>query len=135
MRSRRRTPPVLQADSEFSPFRETVLVYVTNRASRREIRAFGDLMVENIVELRLARVARDGGSLTDLSEAPTRNLLRAAAADLRHLEAFLLQIANDADIFVLSRSDRALCRFASHLARAVGAIHQAIERRLRRKER
>jgi len=134
MRSRRRTPPE-QPDSGFSPFRETVLVYVTNRASRREIRAFGDLMVENVVELRLARVARAGRSLTDLSEAPTRNLLRAAAADLRHLEDFLLQIASDADIFVLSRSDRALCRFASHLARAVGAIHRTIERRLRRRER
>ena len=132
MRSRRRTPPVLQADSEFSPFRETVLVYVTSRASRREIRAFGDLMVENIVELRLARVARAGSSLTDLSEAPTRNLLRAAAADLRHLEGFLLQIASDADIFVLSRSDRALCRFARLMARAVGAIQRTIERRLRR---
>ena len=133
MRSRRLTRPGLQPESEFSPFRETVLVYVTNEGSRHEIRAFGDTLVEKFVELRLARIARDGGSLTDLSEAPTRILLRAAAADLRHLEGFLLQIASDADIFVLSRSDRALCRFASHLARAVGVIQRAIERRLRRK--
>ena len=132
MRSRRRASSELQADSEFSPFRETVLVHITHEASKREIRVFGETIVENVVELRLARAAHAGRSLTDLSEAPTRILLRAAAADLRHLEGFLIQVANEADIFVLSRSDRALCRFARQMARAVGAIQRTIERRLRR---
>ena len=132
MRSRRRTSAEPPADSEFSPFRETVLVHITNEASKREIRVFGETIVENVVELRLARAAHAGRSLTDLSEAPTRILLRAAAADLRHLEGFLIQVANEADIFVLSRSDRALCRFARQMARAVGAIQRTIERRLRR---
>lgn len=132
MRSRRRSSAELPADSEFSPFRETVLVHITNETSKHEIRAFGETIVENVVELRLARAARAGRSLTDLSEAPTRILLRAAAADLRHLEGFLIQVANEADIFVLSRSDRALCRFARQMARAVGALQRMIERRLRR---
>lgn len=130
MRSRRRShlvesPP----DSTFSPFRETVLVHLPNDEVRFEVRLLGDTLIENMLELPLSPPS---GRLSEPRPSSTRMLLGAAVADLRHLQRFLVQIASDVEVVSLSKFDRALCRVASQVARALGKVLSDLERRLRR---
>ena len=66
----------------------------------------------------------------DLSESLVRAELRAAASDLRTLEAFLARIARPARISKLAPADRDLCVWAVERAREVAPVAARIERRL-----
>jgi len=66
----------------------------------------------------------------DLSESLVRAELRAAASDLRTLEAFLGQVARRAETSTLSPADRALCAWTTQRAREVALVAVRIERRL-----
>jgi hypothetical protein len=60
----------------------------------------------------------------------TRAELRAATADLRHLEGYLASLGREAEESSLEPDDDALAHFAGRLAGQVGSPAAAIERTL-----
>jgi hypothetical protein len=63
-------------------------------------------------------------------EAHTRTELRAALADLRHLQGQLAAIGLEAEMASLPPDDEALARFAGQQAAVLGALGDVIEGRL-----
>jgi DNA-binding SARP family transcriptional activator len=63
-------------------------------------------------------------------ESSTRTELRAAVADLRHLQGFLASVGQERQTCSLSPGDIRLSRFASGAARILNRLAGSIERKL-----
>lgn len=74
--------------------------------------------------LEMARYAPPGG------ESTTREELRAAAADLRHLQGFLAAVARSREESELSPVDEELAALAARQALNVAGLATAIEQAL-----
>jgi hypothetical protein len=101
--------------------RETMLLYVDDPAARKALRRVGSLIYDWAVETT---------GLPD-PESSTRRELRAAAKELRHIQGYLVSIADEPEASVLNRSDTELAYFAGDLAEDVQALGQAIEDKLK----
>ena len=64
------------------------------------------------------------------TESSTRTELRAAIADLRHLQGFLGSVGREHRLSSLSSEDTALSQSASRVAIEVGKLADRIEREL-----
>ncbi len=64
------------------------------------------------------------------TESPTRTELRAAVADLRHLEAFLGSVGREHRLSSLSSRDTALSQLAVRVAVEVGKLTDRLEHEL-----
>ena len=74
--------------------------------------------------LEMARYAPPGG------ESATREELRAAAADLRHLQGFLAAVARWQEESELSPADEELAALAARQAEVVAGVAAVLERAL-----
>jgi hypothetical protein len=103
-------------------FRETLLLHYTDRKANTTLRDLGSLLFNMALE-----AARDWPYHT---EGETRSELRAALADLRHLEGFLASVGEEHVVSSLTAEEDALSLFAGEQASEVGRIANLIEARL-----
>ena len=117
-------PPIIDPAvwEDFSVFRETFLMYVTEPKHNAALRTAGEFLFTMVLEQH--------GSWPSWTESPTRTELRAAVADMRHLEGFLTSVGREHRLSSLSSEDAALSRFAARVAVEVGKLTDRIEREL-----
>jgi hypothetical protein len=109
------SPPWNESDS----FRETALIWIDRPEDREALRQAGRLIYDLAVEA--SRAMGDDSSMT-------RAELRAAAADLLHLEGYLAAVGRQAEESSLEPDDDALAHFAGRLAGQVASLAAAIEK-------
>ena len=103
-------------------FRETLLLHFTRPGDAAAMRQFGSMLFECALAA--------AGEWPATEESPTRAELRAALADLRHLEGFLQSVGAEDEVASLSSADGEFSRFAKSAATEVGAIADRIEAEL-----
>ena len=100
-------------------FRETLLLHFTRPGDADAMRHFGAMLYDSAL--------LSASSWPDWPESTTRTELRAAAADLRHLESFLTTVGQEYKVMSLSSEDARLSRFAAREAGKIARIAQRIE--------
>ena len=100
-------------------FRETLLFYFTDPEANTALRRLGELLFN----LSLAAAP----AWPHHPEGETRSELRAALADLRHLEGFLASVGREHVDSSLSPADEALSEFAERQALELSHIADGIE--------
>jgi hypothetical protein len=118
------TPPTIDpaAWEDFAVFRETFLMYLTPPGYAAALRMVGEMLHTMILE--------SYDPWPGWPESSTRTELRAAVADLRHLEGFLGAVGREHVASSLSRPDDRLSRFAARQAAEVARIAHRIEAEL-----
>jgi len=112
---------ILPPFNESDLIRETALIFIDSREDREVLRQAGRILRDLSIEASL------GGAN---GESMTRNEMRAAQADLRHLQGYLAQVRREADESTLAPEDDELAHFAGKVAGKLGALVQKIEERL-----
>jgi hypothetical protein len=114
-------PPIIDpATWETSPaFRETFLMYLTPPGYADALRKTGEVMYSLILDTP--------AEWPGWTESATRTELRAAAADLRHLEGFLRSVGRERQVSSLNVEDAFLSNLAAKLAPQVGKLAGWIE--------
>jgi len=107
---------------DFAVFRECFLMYLTPPGYAAALRTFGEMLHGMILE--------SYNPWPGWPESSTRTELRAALADLRHLEGFLGAVGREHVASSLTRPDDRLSRFAARQAGEVAKIAQRIEAEL-----
>ena len=117
-------PPVIDpgAWEDFPVFRETFLYYLTPRAYAAAVRGVGEWLFGMVLECY--------GQWPAWPESATRTEVRAALADLRHLEGFLTSVGREHEVSSLADDDTRLSQLAARLAPELGALAAEIERAL-----
>jgi hypothetical protein len=105
-------------------FRETLLLHYTDTEANETLRRLGSLLFNQALE--------GAESWPHYPEGTTRSELRAALADLRHLEGFLAAVGQEHLLSSLAPADEALSRFAEQQAVEVGRVADRIEEELDR---
>ena len=100
-------------------FRETLLLHFTDPEANVTLRRLGDLLLNLSLEC--------ASMWPYHPEGETRSELRAALADLRHLEGFLSGVGQEHVVSSLSADDDALSRFAGRQAKKLSRIADEIE--------
>ena len=104
---------------EHEGFRETLLRHFTDPAANATLRGLGDLFHSLSLEC--------APSWPHHPEGETRSELRAALADLRHLEGFLSGVGQEHVVSSLGADDDALSRLAARQAQKLSRIAEEIE--------
>ena len=117
-------PPVIDptAWEDFAVFRETFLMYLTPPGYAAALRKVGEMLFAMILE--------NYDPWPGWPESSTRTELRAAVADLRHLEGFLGAVGREHTMSSLGREDDRLSRFAARQAAEVARIAHRIDAEL-----
>ena len=115
-----RIDPILWERGE--GFRETLLLHFTEPQANATLRDMGALRFDLALEC--------SRSWPETSEGSTHAELRAALADLRHLEGFLSAVGREHVVSSLDFAATALSQFAQRQAREVGRIADRIEEEL-----
>jgi hypothetical protein len=117
-------PPLHDPDSweAFPVFRETFLMYVTPLGYSTALRVIGQMLYDLVLEPPI--------EWPEWGESATRREMRAAAADLRHVQGFLASIGQERKVSSLSTGDKKLSKFAGDTARVLNQIANRIERKL-----
>jgi hypothetical protein len=114
-------PPSLDPDAwETLPaFRETFLMYVTPPGYAAALRTMGEMMYSLLLETPT--------EWPGWPESSTRTEMRAAAADLRHLQGFLRSVGRERDVSSLDAEDAYLSMIAGKLSRQIDRMASWIE--------
>ncbi|HSS50487.1 MAG TPA: hypothetical protein VLX28_16245 [Thermoanaerobaculia bacterium] len=117
-------PPVINpaAWEDFAVFRETFLMYLTPPDYAAALRKVGEMLFTMILE--------SYDPWPGWPESSTRTELRAAHADLCHLEGFLGAVGREHAVSSLGREDDRLSRFAARQAAEVAKIAHRIDAEL-----
>ncbi len=117
-------PPTLNPDAweTFPAFRETFLALVTPPGYADALRKTGEMMYSLLLE---SPVEWPGWT-----ESATRTEMRAAVADLRHLQGFLASVGREREVSSLNPEDAYLSNIAAKLSRQIGHAADGIEREL-----
>jgi hypothetical protein len=107
---------------DFPVFRETFLLYFTEPLSNAALRAFGCLLHDLVLEYYR--------HWPNWPEGVTATELRAALADILHLEGYLASVGREHQTASLSGPDTALSLFAGRLAGKLAQIADEIEQAL-----
>ncbi len=107
---------------ESAGFRETFLFHYDDPDDARALRHVARMFHESILEL--ARSAPPG------AESSTRLELRAAVADLRHVQGFLATVGRHLEESELSVADGELAALAARQSLAVAGLAAVIEQAL-----
>ena len=102
--------------------RETLLLHYTDPEANETLRRLGDFFYN--ASLACAP------SWPNQPEGETRAELRAALADLRHLEGFLASVGREHRVSSLSSADEALSEFAERQTLELSRIADGIEEAL-----
>jgi hypothetical protein len=113
------TPP---GWDESAGFRATFLYHFHQPDDQGALRHLARMLHESSLEM--ARYA------PPTAESATREEVRAAAADLRHIQGFLAAVARSQDEAALPPADTLLARLAARQAQAVAGAAQALEQAL-----
>ena len=104
---------------EHEGFRETLLRHFTEPAANAVLRGLGGLLFNLSLE--------NPQGWPHHPEGETRSELRAALADLRHLEGFLASVGREYVVSSLTPGDESLSVFAERQAVELGRIADQIE--------
>jgi len=117
-------PPIIApaAWEDYSLFRETALLYVSEPEFNSALRKVGDYFFGMLLECY--------GDWPEWPESSTRTELHAAVADLRHLQGFLASVGQERRVASLSPGDVRLSRHASGAARVLCRLANSIESKL-----
>ena len=114
--------PVSYDWEELPCFRETFLMYVTPKGYDAALRTFGEMLYSLILEAP--------AEWPGWTESATRTEMRAAVADLRHLQGFLASVGREREVSSLDPEDAYLSNVAARLARQIKHAADGIEREL-----
>lgn len=103
-------------------FRETLLRHFTEPKANATLRGLGDFLFTVSLE--------PPAGWPHHPEGETRSELRAALADLRHLQGFLSSVGQEHVLSSLSPGDEALSVFAAGQATEIGKLADRIEEEL-----
>jgi hypothetical protein len=122
------TPPAADSPTweDREGFRETLLLHFTRPGDADAMRHFGAMLYDSALLC--------ASSWPDWPETTTRTELRAAAADLRHLEGFLATVGREHEVASLSSEDARLSRIAARQAGEVAKVARRIEEALAPRE-
>jgi hypothetical protein len=113
-------PPIIdpQHFEDFPTFRETFLLYVTDPAANAALRGLGKLLLDGILAL--------WGDWPDHPEGLFRASMRAAIADLRHVQGALLEWTGGGFSYDTPHEEY-LASVGTEVARAVGELVDRLE--------
>src|SRR6476661_2810567 len=116
-------PAAPPADWERLPaFRQTFLMYVTPPGYAAALQGVGEMLYSLMLETP--------AEWPGWTESATRTEMRAAAADLRHLQGFLASVGREREVSSLDPEDAYLSNIAAKLSRQIGHAADGIEREL-----
>jgi hypothetical protein len=117
-------PPAIDpaAWEDFPAFRETFLMYITPPGYAAAIRKAGEMLYSLLLDTP--------AEWPGWPESSTRMEMRAAVADLRHLQGFLASVGREREVSSLDSEDAYLSNIAAKLARQIGHATDGIEREL-----
>jgi hypothetical protein len=116
-------PDVPPDDWERLPaFRETFLMYITPPGYVAALQTMGEMMYSLILN--------NPAEWPGWPESSTRTEMRAAGADLRHLQGFLRSVEKEREVSSLDAEDAYLALMAGKLSRKLGRMAEWIEREL-----
>jgi hypothetical protein len=117
-------PPAIDpaAWEDFPAFRETFLMYITPPGYAAAIRKAGEMLYSLLLDTP--------AEWPGWPESSTRMEMRAAVADLRHLQGFLASVGREREVSSLDPEDAYLSNIAAKLARQIGHATDGIEREL-----
>ena len=107
---------------DFPVFRESFLMYISEPAFNASLRTAG----EHFFTMLLEHYDR----WPAWQESSTRTELRAAVADMRHLQGFLASVGQERSHSSLDAGDARLSRHASRVARLLKQVADTIEHKL-----
>jgi hypothetical protein len=118
------SPPATSPDSweKLPAFRQTFLMYVTPPGYAAALQGMGEMLYSLMLETP--------AEWPGWTESATRTEMRAAAADLRHLQGFLASVGREREVSSLDPEDAYLSTIAAKLARQIGHAADGIEREL-----
>jgi hypothetical protein len=121
-------PPTIDpaAWEDFPIFRETFLLYVSEPSFNAALRTAAEHFFAMLLETYDRWPA--------WPESSTRTELRAAVADMRHLQGFLASVGQERRFSSLEMGDVRLSRHASGIARLLKRAADSIERQLAKGE-
>jgi hypothetical protein len=119
-------PPVIDPREweDYPIFRETFLLYVSEPRFNAALRMAGEMFFTMLLEVY--------GEWPEWPESSTRIEMRAAVADMRHLQGFLANVGQERHSSTLSPGDIRLSKHASRVARLLNQVATTIERKLAR---
>jgi hypothetical protein len=116
-------PDVPPDDWERLPaFRETFLMYITPPDYVAALQTMGEMLYSLILN--------NPAEWPGWPESSTRTEMRAAGADLRHLQGFLRSVEKEREVSSLDAEDAYLALMAGKLSRKLGRMAEWIEREL-----
>ena len=118
------TPPTIDPAvwEDFPAFRETFLMYFTPPGYAAALRTVGEMLHTMILE--------NYRPWPGWPESSTRTEMRAAVADLRHMQGFLASVGRERELSSLDPEDAYLSQIAGKLARQLKHATDGIEREL-----
>src|SRR4051812_15841629 len=118
------TPPTIDpaAWEDYPAFRETFLMYFTPPGYAAALRTVGEMLHTMILE--------SYDPWLGWPESSTRTEMRAALADLRHLQGFLASVGREKELSSLDPEDAYLSNTAARLSRQIKHAADGIEREL-----
>ena len=116
-------PDVPPDDWERLPaFRETFLMYITPPGYVAALQTMGEMLYSLILN--------NPAEWPGWPDSSTRTEMRAAGADLRHLQGFLRSVEKEREVSSLDAEDAYLALMAGKLSRKLGRMATWIEREL-----
>ena len=117
-------PPIIQPSAweDYPIFRETFLMYVSEPEFNASLRTMGEYFFGMLLECY--------SDWPEWPESSTKTEMRAALADIRHLQGFLASVGQERRVSSLSRSDGRLSHYASGAARLLNRVANTIEKLL-----
>jgi len=107
---------------DFPVFRESFLMYISEPAFNASLRTAAEHFFGMLLETYQRWPA--------WQESSTRTELRAALADMRHLQGFLASVGKERRLSSLDAGDARLSRHASQVARLLKQVADTMEHRL-----
>jgi hypothetical protein len=117
-------PPEIDPNAweDYPAFRETFLMYFTPPGYAEALRTVGEMLHAMILE--------SYDPWPGWPESSTRTEMRAALADLRHLQGFLASVGREKELSSLDAEDAYLSQIAGKLSRQIKHAADGIEREL-----
>jgi hypothetical protein len=117
-------PPVIDPSlgEDYPVFRESFLMYISEPSFNMALRA----VAEHFFTMLLEHYDR----WPAWQETSTRTELRAAVADMRHLQGFLASIGLERRVSSLNEADAKLSKHASRVARLLKQVADTMEHKL-----